>query len=302
MFADPDSHAAQEEAEENYFVSMTDMMVGMLFLFIILLMVFALNYRVGDDDSKRIKDCLISLLQKNASLSSDINSKVNEIQGKVRSQIQALQLAADQRRRLLSDLRHELQIRGVSVDIDERNGVLHLTEQSVRFEPDRYDMSATDLDHVTKIAAALSVVLPKFAACTTDDARRCEQFKGAALDTIFIEGHTDSTGNSDFNWILSAERAISTYRAVLTKYPALTQFRNRRGQEIVSVSGYSSTRPIDSQNNRAAWAANRRIDLRFVMDAETTINLQDLLLLNDDVKAQLGRLTQISQESVDQCK
>ena len=43
------------EGGENYFVSMTDMMVGMLFLFIILLMVFALNYRVGDEDSSKSK-------------------------------------------------------------------------------------------------------------------------------------------------------------------------------------------------------------------------------------------------------
>lgn len=301
MFSEAEARDAVEE-EENYFVSMTDMMVGMLFLFIILLMVFALNYRVGDDDSKRIKDCLVSLLEKNATLSADINSKVNEIQGKVRSQIQALQLAADQRRRLLSDLSGELRNRGITVDIDERNGVLRLTEQAVRFEPNRYDMSATDLDHVSKIAAALSAVLPKYAACRIDVPTRCDQFKGAALDTIFIEGHTDTTGNSDFNWVLSAERAIMTYRALLARYPDLTRFRNRRAQEIVSVSGYSSTRPIDPQESRTAWAANRRIDLRFVMDADTTIKLEDLLLLNDEVKAQLGRLNQISQESVDQCK
>src|SRR3954447_3494010 len=98
MFSDAETTAVADDSEqENYFISMTDMMVGMLFLFIILLMVFALNYRVGDDDSKRIKDCLIGLLHKNAVLSSDINNKVNQIQTKVRSQIEALELAADQR-------------------------------------------------------------------------------------------------------------------------------------------------------------------------------------------------------------
>ena len=40
------------EESENYFISMTDMMVGMLFIFLIMLMVFALNYRIGDDDLK----------------------------------------------------------------------------------------------------------------------------------------------------------------------------------------------------------------------------------------------------------
>ena len=74
-----------EEASENYFVSMTDMMVGMLFVFIIMLMVFAVNYRTGDDDSKRIKDCLTRLLVKNAELSADIDAKVKKIQDDVKA-------------------------------------------------------------------------------------------------------------------------------------------------------------------------------------------------------------------------
>ncbi len=112
----------QVEESENYFISMTDMMVGMLFIFIIMLMVFALNYRKGDDDSKRIKDCLTELLTKNAALSADINDKVNKIQGDVRNQIEALELAADQRRRLLTDISKRLIAQGLAVQVDERNG------------------------------------------------------------------------------------------------------------------------------------------------------------------------------------
>jgi len=302
MFSEAESAVEQGGGGENYFVSMTDMMVGMLFLFIILLMVFALNYRVGDEDSVRIKNCLTKLLQRNAQLSKDINTNVNRIQADVRGQIEALELAADQRRRLLTDLRQKLRNEGIPVDVDERNGVLHLTEQSVRFEPNRWDLSGRARENVTRIARVLANVVPQYAACRANDTDACSGFHGAALDTIFIEGHTDSTGLADLNWGLSTERAIATYRALLTEYPDLTAFRNRRGEEFVSVSGYSSTRPIDQHENREAWAVNRRIDLRFVMDAETTINLHDLLVLNDQVKAQIARLAQISEESVVECK
>src|SRR6516225_9111848 len=114
MLSDTETLVGQVQEEENYFVSMTDMMVGMLFLFIILLMVFALNYRVGDDDSKRIKDCLADLLRRNAQLSMNINNDVNRIQLDVRRQIEALELAADQRRRLLTDLRQKLEVEGIT--------------------------------------------------------------------------------------------------------------------------------------------------------------------------------------------
>ena len=36
------------DGEESYFISMTDLMVGLLFIFIIMLMVFALQYREAE--------------------------------------------------------------------------------------------------------------------------------------------------------------------------------------------------------------------------------------------------------------
>ena len=44
-----DETAAGNEEGENYFVSMTDMMVGVLFIFIIMLMSFALDFRRNTD-------------------------------------------------------------------------------------------------------------------------------------------------------------------------------------------------------------------------------------------------------------
>ena len=41
--ASDDTDGSHTEEDENYFVSMTDMMVGILFIFIIMLMVFALT-------------------------------------------------------------------------------------------------------------------------------------------------------------------------------------------------------------------------------------------------------------------
>jgi chemotaxis protein MotB len=298
----------QVEESENYFVSMTDMMVGMLFIFIIMLMVFALNYRRGDDDSKRIKDCLTELLTRNAELGADINNKVNKIQSDVRDQIKALELAADQRKQLLSDISKRLIDQGLAVQVDERNGVLRLTEDAVRFAPDHSDLDSRARDAVTRVGRALADVVAKYAACKHGQTEKCGSFQGASLETIFIEGHTDPTGVADIverdrrNWLLSTERATVTYRAMLAGSPELLEFRNRRGEQIISVSGYSSTRPIATGEDRLAWERNRRIDLRFVMDADTTINLKDIIALNEEVKTQIARLAAISQDSIQACK
>lgn len=308
MLADAERPVEDNEDGENYFVSMTDMMVGMLFIFIIMLMVFALNYRVSDEDSQRIKDCLTQVLRRNADLSSEINTNVNEIQEKVKGQIEALEYAADQRRRLLTDIRQQLVTQGMSVEIDERNGVLRLTEAAVRFDPGKSDLDPLARLNVGRLARVLSHVVPSYAACRGSVSEDCSAFKGAGLETIFIEGHTDTTGIADTaerdrrNWDLSTARATTTYREILSDAPSLRGFRNRRGEQIVSVSGYSSTRPIAAGEDREALARNRRIDLRFVMDADTTVNLRDLIALNNQVKAQIARLASMSQESVDACK
>ena len=43
---------------------------------------------------------------------------------------------------------------------------------------------------------------------------------------------------------LSAERSVNTYREIVTIAPALRSLRNTRNEEIVSVSGYASTRSM----------------------------------------------------------
>ena len=45
--------AAHSEHEESYFVSMTDVVIGLLFIFIIMLMFFAMRFQEATQDQKR---------------------------------------------------------------------------------------------------------------------------------------------------------------------------------------------------------------------------------------------------------
>jgi len=306
-------HAAEEaHEEENYFVSMTDMMVGMLFLFIIMLMMFALNFRKGDDASERIRKCLLDVVKENAAVSADINAKIASVQQALQEPIDALELAADQRQRLLTDLKDRLNVEGISqVEIDEKNNVLRLSEGAVRFDPGKFDLDSRAQDSVGRISRALSPLIAHYSACTVNAFAECANHKGAALETVFIEGHTDTTGVPDLverdrkNWQLSTDRATSTYRALVADVPELTTYRNRLGNQILSVSGYSSTRPIVPGDDKAAWARNRRIDLRFAMDAETRFGrneIEKIRQFNIEIRELVERIAAKSLEGVDKCK
>ena len=101
-------------------------------------------------------------------------------------------------------------------------------------------------------------------------------------------------GDDRSNWQLSAERSVNTYREIVTVAPALRSLRNTRNEEIVSVSGYASTRPIDPNETREAWAKNRRIDLRFVMEVDSKQRLKQIINLTDSMKVEIDRLVTAS--------
>lgn len=274
-----DETAAGNEEGENYFVSMTDMMVGVLFIFIIMLMTFALDFRRNTDvqeDSLRVVQA--------------VARKLDALQGDVRTEISRLDKTLSDRRALLMEIRSQLAQEGLNVQIDEVNGVLRLTEDAVRFAANSFALIGRNTENVGKIARVLGRVLPKYAPCLTTPEPACHELAGAALETLFIEGHTDATGIDANNWQLSTARAVSTYRQIITDVPMLRGLLNRHSQEIISVSGYAATRPLDHANTPQAWASNRRIDLRFVMETDNREGLKHILQVTDDMRGEIDRL------------
>lgn len=99
-----DVAAPEAPEEESYFVSMTDIMVGLLFVFIIMLMTFALQYR-GATATMRDADELVD----------------------------------EAKRTLLTEVGNLLTAAGVPITVNLEQGVIHLPE-SVLFEPARAEL------------------------------------------------------------------------------------------------------------------------------------------------------------------
>jgi flagellar motor protein MotB len=80
-----------------------------------------------------------------------------------------------------------------------------------------------------------------------------------------IEGHTDSApiAGGD-NLDLSAERSARIFRLFEQDAFELSNFKNKSGKPVLSVSGYGETRPANEADPRAD--ENRRIDIRFIME------------------------------------
>jgi outer membrane protein OmpA-like peptidoglycan-associated protein len=223
---------SSEDEEEGYFVSMTDMMVGLLFLFIIMLMLFVLKYE---------------------------QAAVNHAKTTV-----ALTSAEETRAAILKSLKAALEQEGITVEIDTQNGVLRLPER-ILFDRGRADLSLTGQAAVSSLGHAFATVLPCFATVPgTERPTTCPDTPHS-IEAILIEGHTDADGSAELNWNLSVQRALGTFKALTASNPGLVELQNKRGQAILSVSGYGRERPVrpnDSDDNKRM---NRRIDVRFIM-------------------------------------
>ncbi len=234
------------ESAPNYLSSVSDLMAGLLFLFILTITVFSL-----------------SLAHQEELFESKVVEKQTEID-KLKNTDQA-------RNDLLRYLEERLREEHIHVEIDPRNGVLHLPE-AILFESGSDEFNPGGYAALGKLAAILGHILPYYAANTglpVEDIDRINPFR-AILDAVFIEGHTDDRPirNSQLfksNWELSASRAIHTFQILTETRPDLQGLLNKKGQPLFGFSGYADTRPVrpnDSEENRML---NRRIDIRFIM-------------------------------------
>ncbi|POR41307.1 OmpA family protein [Methylobacterium sp. V23] len=280
MMIETEAGAHTDAEEENYFISMTDMMVGVLFIFIIMLMSFALNFQKQAD---RQEDKI--------SVAEEVGRKLEALEQRVSQRLAEIREAASMRTQLLHDLRDALSREGLDVKIDEANGVLRLSEDAILFPINNADLIGRARENVGKVARVLARILPVYSPCLNAEPDTCPSRTRSFVETVFIEGHTDSTGIDANNWDLSTKRAVNTFRELIVASPDLRKILNRRGSEILSVSGYASTRGIDSERNLLAYSRNRRIDLRFVMEVENEIGLREIQALVGGMKTEIAQLS-----------
>lgn len=244
---------AHIEDDESYFISMSDMLTGLLFVFIILLLYFALQMRQA----------------------------TQELRG-----------ANDARRELLVNLKARLKSKGVKVEIDPVTGVLRLPD-AILFEPASPTLSAKGEDSVRKVADALFEVLPCYTDTHVTGMPCREKPSVYRIDALFVEGHTDKhvyvRGGRDTNIDLSTQRAINTYLAIVQRQPQLDEITTNypaqgnlpaRKLPIFSVSGYGAKRPIPGHESfdERDLTMNRRIDLRFLMATPDPDRLRSMLV------------------------
>jgi flagellar motor protein MotB len=295
-----------EEAGEGYFASISDLMVGVLFVFLLMLTIFALNYR---DDSAQLADLIIRAEQaERAAAAAKIEAQQQAEEARqrtaeanrLRAQNEALRLrlaeAATALERELQDreqvravllqrLANGLDAAGIRFVLDQQSGVLHLSDE-VPFAIGRSDLTDPRARHTVQVLAeVLAATLPCFAQGA--ERHDCGPGDVPILEAVLVEGHTDrqaypsltAAQSQQENDRLSTARALTVFAELRQQKPVLDDLRNTASQPLLGVSGYGERRPLPDATTlaEADFKRNRRIDLRFVLSSRTSDELKRLI-------------------------
>lgn len=234
MISTDEHYYEQHAEEENYFISMTDMMVGLVFIFIILMMYYAMQFRLTTDQ---------------------------------------LTSADRTRSTILFQLEDYLRQKGVKVEVDTRTGVLRLPDE-ILFDSAQAVLKPEGVTALGHLADGLMLILPCYTAGVERDIScppLGHKIESVFIEGHTDSDHFAGAAGLTDNWDLSVVRATNTYRQLIAMRSELESLclssNSGTCSPILSVSGYADKRPVASGSDEAAKRRNRRIDLRILMAA-----------------------------------
>ena len=232
----------------HYYISISDLMSSLLFIFILILSYVMLSFVKKEDE---------------------LSNEIKKIE-------QNIEFRAE----LLQNLQKELVGKDINVEIDKENGNMRL-KSDLLFQSGSAEISNEGKRQIGEIA---HLFINKMIE---------ERYK-SAIDTIFIEGHTDSVPIKVSNscrqlWSnkeLSAQRAINTYTQMLSATDSqIALLKNIKEKHLLSYSGYADNRQLcqetllDANATKEAIDAcrgkNRRIEFYFTVNTPDTKKIRE---------------------------
>lgn len=282
------------EGENPFLLSFSDFMASLLAIFILIVVVEVIQLKQKEDKIEERKDGhWLSNNEYNQllALKNEVNILINKIAifDKVQVGINASLNKVGKRRKALegviTKIQSDLVRQGVAVSADIPSLCLRFNDDTkgenapkkLLFDPGKSEIQKKYEETVSIIGTSLLKVLS-------------EPENRKLIDTVFIEGHTDSTGKNDemLNWHLSTERALSIWK-FWTVYPgnikALKDLGNPK--PMISVSGYADTRSTFTDEQLARLGPDRpedrRIEIRFTLASSEKQELNDVQNAWNDV-------------------
>lgn len=226
MFFGNKKRLAPERAENHYWMSFSDLMSGILIIFILVCV------------------ALLTELMRQKEKYDNLDT----------------QIAEDSRAReaIVNEIANELRKRKIEVFVDENHTIVHIPADAINFDSNKHEIRPDRQLDARNIGVAL------YNAITKDDRWRHLEtvFIEGHTDGVQVEGvpryNWDlSTQRAVSLWQFWLADKDFGYK--------LAAMQNKEGMPLFSVSGYADTRRLvkEENNDPERQRRNRRIDLRF---------------------------------------
>jgi flagellar motor protein MotB len=286
------------EGAEDIFAPVADLMVGMVFIFIVVMVALVLNQAEEATVPRSEYDEQVAKVAKLEAEAARLRAELDE-ERRLRAQAEEdrrrlaefaayvrdhgvlrlmdrLSRADETRALLLREMERRLSVLGINVTVDQQAGTLQLPSRNL-FDIGQATPTPVGAQTIERLGEVMARVLPchvgtglVMPGCATGG-------EESSLSAVYIEGHTDNQPfaavQSRFrnNWDLSAGRAIEAYTLIQDRFERLRTLRNAQGEALLGVSGYADTRAAKrdaTERERSTPETrdkDRRIEIRVVM-------------------------------------
>lgn len=235
-----DSYLLDKEEPPNYWMSYSDMMSGLLLIFVLFLSISSFQF---DEQSK--------LLTEQSEKIKIQQEKINNIIG-VRTQ-------------LIEALKKQFKDSNLEINIDSQTGAIRFSS-GVFFDTNKYTLKPSGKEYLSKfIPLYINVLLNK------------ENSK--YISEIIIEGHTDTNGTYMYNLDLSQKRAFEVTKYILSdEFKEITNEEKSKLRKIITANGRSFSNPIKNKEGKVDLDKSRRVEFKFRLKDEEMIQEMNRLL------------------------
>lgn len=292
-----------EEGGFNVWRSYSDMMAGVLLLFILIMCVTLFQAQKSYNESIKERDDKIALQEqytaeilaqqseldeKNSKLSSQDEQldKQKKLLAELAAQLKEQQASLDEKTSLLATqqkkidniigvkadvieaLQKEFSKNNVSVDIDAQTGALTLNA-NVLFDYDKSELTDEGKQELADILPIYCKVL-------------LQKYYKKYLAEIIIDGYTDTDGDYDYNLELSQKRSLAVAQYLTEiRENFLSSDEISELQNYLTVNGHGSANPVLDSDGNVDKNASRRVEVKFRLKDDEMINELNQIMNTD---------------------
>ena len=277
-----------EEGGFNVWRSYSDMMAGVLLLFILIMCVTLFQAQKSYNESIKERDDKIALQEQYTAEILAQQSELDEKDSKLSSQDEQLdkQASLDEKTSLLATqqkkidniigvkadvieaLQKEFSKNNVSVDIDAQTGALTLNA-NVLFDYDKSELTDEGKQELADILPIYCKVLLQ------------KDYK-KYLAEIIIDGYTDTDGDYDYNLELSQKRSLAVAQYLTEiRENFLSSDEISELQNYLTVNGHGSANPVLDSDGNVDKDASRRVEVKFRLKDDEMINELNQIMNTD---------------------